>query len=61
MCVDKYSKLTQLSSRAEDMVTACSPADPVDTDVIRVGTADSAVNRLLLEQVVGARLSHSAI
>ena len=53
--------ITELLSLTEDVVAAGRPADAVDTDIVRVGAAAGAIDYLILEQVVSARLFHAAV
>lgn len=45
----------------ENVIAAGLLADAVHADVVRVRTAAGPVNHLVLEQVVGAGLFHSAV
>lgn len=46
---------------AEDVVAAGRLADAVDANIVRVRAAAGAIDYLILEQVVSARLFHSAV
>ena len=46
---------------SEDVVAAGLLANAVDADVIRVGTARRSVRHFVFEQVISARMLHSAV
>ena len=53
--------ITELFFATEDVVAAGRLADAVDANIVSVRAAAGAIDYLILEQVVSARLFHSAV